>query len=142
VRQEVEGIIGQGQHAPPEGQKIPFTPRAKKALELSLREAIQLGHNYIGTEHALLGVIREGDGVGAQVLAKLGADLGRVRQQVIHILHGYQGKQPATASDQPRRPREPGADDLAEQCRQLRTEVTRLRALLRQHGIEPGDKTA
>ncbi|MFC6087620.1 Clp protease N-terminal domain-containing protein, partial [Sphaerisporangium aureirubrum] len=76
---------------------IPFTPRAKKVLELSLREALQLGHNYIGTEHILLGLIREGEGVAAQVLVKLGADLNRVRQQVIQLLHGYQGKEPAAA---------------------------------------------
>lgn len=73
---------------------IPFTPRAKKVLELSLREALQLGHNYIGTEHILLGLIREGEGVAAQVLVKLGADLNRVRQQVIQLLSGYQGKEP------------------------------------------------
>ena len=76
---------------------IPFTPRAKKVLELSLREALQLGHNYIGTEHILLGLIREGEGVAAQVLVKLGADLNRVRQQVIQLLSGYQGKEPAAA---------------------------------------------
>src|SRR5579872_6895990 len=93
VRQQVEEIIGQGQQAP--SGHIPFTPRAKKVLELSLREALQLGHNYIGTEHILLGLIREGDGVAAQVLVKLGADLNRVRQQVIQLLHGYQGKEPS-----------------------------------------------
>jgi ATP-dependent Clp protease ATP-binding subunit ClpC len=95
VRQQVEEIIGQGQQAP--SGHIPFTPRAKKVLELSLREALQLGHNYIGTEHILLGLIREGDGVAAQVLVKLGADLNRVRQQVIQLLHGYQGKEPTSA---------------------------------------------
>jgi ATP-dependent Clp protease ATP-binding subunit ClpC len=95
VRQQVEEIIGQGQQAP--SGEIPFTPRAKKVLELSLREAKQLGHNYIGTEHILLGLIREGEGVAAQVLVRLGADLNRVRQQVIQLLHGYQGKEPAAA---------------------------------------------
>jgi ATP-dependent Clp protease ATP-binding subunit ClpC len=96
VRQQVEEIIGQGQQAP--SGHIPFTPRAKKVLELSLREALQLGHNYIGTEHILLGLIREGEGVAAQVLVKLGADLNRVRQQVIQLLSGYQGgKEPAAA---------------------------------------------
>src|SRR5690242_16130510 len=95
VRQQVEEIIGQGQQAP--SGHIPFTPRAKKVLELSLREALQLGHNYIGTEHILLGLIREGEGVAAQVLVKLGADLNRVRQQVIQLLHGYQGKEPAAS---------------------------------------------
>src|SRR5437868_8432773 len=95
VRQQVEELIGQGQQAP--SGHIPFTPRAKKVLELSLREALQLGHNYIGTEHILLGLIREGEGVAAQVLVKLGADLNRVRQQVIQLLSGYQGKEPAAA---------------------------------------------
>jgi ATP-dependent Clp protease ATP-binding subunit ClpC len=99
VREQVEEIIGQGQQAP--SGHIPFTPRAKKVLELSLREALQLGHNYIGTEHILLGLIREGEGVAAQVLVKLGADLNRVRQQVIQLLSGYQGKEPATAGAGP-----------------------------------------
>ncbi len=87
VRNQVTEIIGRGQTAP--AGHIPFTPRAKKVLELSLREALQLGHNYIGTEHILLGLIREGEGVAAQVLQKLGADLNRVRQQVIQLLSGY-----------------------------------------------------
>ena len=95
VRQQVTEIIGEGQQAP--GGHIPFTPRAKKVLELSLREALQLGHNYIGTEHILLGLIREGEGVAAQVLNKLGADLNRVRQQVIQLLSGYQGKEAVAA---------------------------------------------
>jgi len=90
VREQVQEIIGEGSHAP--SGHIPFTPRAKKVLELSLREALQLGHNYIGTEHILLGLIREGEGVAAQVLGKLGADLGGVRQQVIQLLSGYEGK--------------------------------------------------
>ena len=93
VRQQVEQIIGEGQQAPPPGE-IPYTPRAKKVLELSLREAKQLGHHYIGTEHLLLGLIREGHGVAAQVLTELGADLNRVRQQVIQLLHGTQGPRP------------------------------------------------
>ena len=98
VRAQVEEIIGQGQQAP--SGHIPFTPRAKKVLELSLPEALHLGHNYIGTEHILLGLIREGEGVAAQVLVKLGADLNRVRQQVIQLLSGYQGKE-AVASNGP-----------------------------------------
>ena len=89
VRGQVEELIGQGGSSP--RGHIPFTPRAKKVLELSLREALQLGHNYIGTEHILLGLIREGEGVAAQVLVKLGADLSRVRQQVIQLLSGYAG---------------------------------------------------
>ncbi|BDQ00884.1 ATP-dependent Clp protease ATP-binding subunit [Aquiluna sp. KACHI24] len=91
VREQVQEIIGQGQQAP--SGHIPFTPRAKKVLELSLREALQLGHSYIGTEHLLLGLIREGEGVAAQVLTKLGADTNKVRQQVIQLLSGYQGKE-------------------------------------------------
>jgi ATP-dependent Clp protease ATP-binding subunit ClpA len=224
VRQQVEEIIGHGQEAP--SGHIPFTPRAKKVLELSLREALQLGHNYIGTEHILLGLIREGEGVAAQVLVRLGADLNRVRQQVIRLLHGYQGQEPAAAGgpvrdlpgrgerrlsalqsrvsafdsrlsaieqrvgtgadtsdlderidrlrgerdaavsaedyeraaslrDQERqlvaektaRQQEweaghPALPSVAETCSQLGEELERLRALLRQHGIEPEDKTA
>jgi ATP-dependent Clp protease ATP-binding subunit ClpC len=99
VRSQVVEIIGQGAQAP--SGHIPFTPRAKKVLELSLREALQLGHNYIGTEHILLGLIREGEGVAAQVLQKLGAELHKVRQTVIQLLSGAQGEEqaePATAS--------------------------------------------
>jgi Clp amino terminal domain, pathogenicity island component len=87
VRSQVTEIVGQGKAAPT--GHIPFTTRAKKVLELSLREALELGHNYIGTEHVLLGLIREGEGVAAQVLVKLGADLPRVRQQVVQLLSGY-----------------------------------------------------
>jgi ATP-dependent Clp protease ATP-binding subunit ClpC len=219
VRQQVEEIIGQGQQAP--SGHIPFTPRAKKVLELSLREALQLAHNYIGTEHILLGLIREGDGVAAQVLVKLGADLNRVRQQVIQLLHGHRAEEPVptqpvaqelrllpsvkilldaieqrlTAMEQrvgtgpdtseldeqietvragkaaavdaqdfeqavSLRSREkellasktaqqkqwaaghPSLPDLAERCQQLTDEIERLRALLRQHGIDPQDKPA
>jgi hypothetical protein len=102
ARQQVEEAVGRGQQAAPE--RIPLTPRAKKVLELSLREALQLGHHYIGTEHILLGLIREGDGVAARVLAGLGADLNRVRQQVIQLLHGSQGGQPATGRGARERP--------------------------------------
>jgi Clp amino terminal domain, pathogenicity island component len=89
VRSEVVEIVGHGAEAPT--GHIPFTPRAKKVLELSLREAMSLGHNYIGTEHILLGLIREGEGVAAQVLVKEGGSLDRVRQQVIQLLAGYAG---------------------------------------------------
>src|SRR5215217_8133683 len=92
VRAEVEEIIGQGTDAP--SGHIPFTPRAKKVLELSLREALELGHNYIGTEHILLGLLREGQGVGAQVLVKLGAGRDQVRQVVVQLLSGYAGGMP------------------------------------------------
>ena len=219
VRQQVEEIIGRGQQAP--SGHIPFTPRAKKVLELSLRGALQLGHDYVGTEHILLGLIREGDGVAAQVLVRLGADLNRVRQQVIQLLHGYQGKEPSPSRDrrgrvhaadgraarpdavevrlaaieqrvgiwpdtsdldeqiaQVRREKESAVDAqdyehaaalrnrekellaskaarqeqwtdehpalpvLAERVQELADEIERLRALLRQHGIDPQDKPA
>jgi hypothetical protein len=223
VREQVEEIIGQGQQVPSE--VIPFTPRAKKVLELSLRESLQLRHNYIGTEHILLGLIREGDGVAAQVLVKLGADLNRVRQQVIQLISGPQpqpgplppregapatevqdrlgaiearlnaievllaaveqrvGIRPDTTDldeqiDRVRGERQAAADvqeyeqaaslrdrekellatkaarqqewaaghpalpDLAERCQQLTDEIERLRALLRQQGIDPQDKPA
>jgi len=90
LRQEVEALIGRGQQPMPGGH-IPFTPRAKKSLELALREMVQLGHNYIGTEHILLGLLREGDGVAAQVLRRRGIELNTVRQEVIRLLHGHQG---------------------------------------------------
>ncbi len=96
VRQQVEEIIGRGQQQPPSGH-IPFTPRAKKVLELSLREALQLGHTYIGTEHILLGLIREGEGVAAQVLVSVGVDLNRARQQVIQLIAGRAEPQDAAA---------------------------------------------
>ena len=95
VRQQVEQVIGRGQHQ--SSGHIPFTPRAKKVLELSLRESLQLGHTYIGTEHILLGLIREGDGVAAQVLVGLGVDLNRAREQVIGLLAGRRQEEPSTA---------------------------------------------
>jgi len=214
VRQQVEKIIGRGQQAP--SGHIPFTPRAKKVLELSLREAKALGHNYIGTEHILLGLIREGSGVAAQVLVKLGADLNRARQQVIQLLHDYQGEDvagegPPLPDDAPtrvdlldrrlaaierwvglradpedldqeiarvRREKEAAIDrqdfeasaalrdqekqlltaragqeqgwaeaaagrmPLAQELGQVKAELERLRAVLREHGIEPGDDAA
>jgi len=97
VRDQVEELIGHGTYMPT--GHIPFTPRAKKVLELSLREALQLGHNYIGTEHILLGLIREGEGVAAQVLLNLGADLEKVRSAVLQLLSGYYGKQNEPAEE-------------------------------------------
>jgi ATP-dependent Clp protease ATP-binding subunit ClpC len=97
VRDQVEELIGHGTYMPT--GHIPFTPRAKKVLELSLREALQLGHNYIGTQHILLGLIREGEGVAAQVLLNLGADLEKVRSAVLQLLSGYYGKQNEPAED-------------------------------------------
>ena len=216
VRQQVEEIIGRGQH-PPSGH-IPFTPRAKKVLELSRHESSALGHNHIGTEHILLGLLREGDGVAAQVLVRLAADLNRVRQRVIQLtgdrrpepgrrppgkdavvtdvqarLDAIEGRlvsleqrvgtgpdtadldrriaafrrerqdaadveeyeQAASLRDRERELRaskaerqeqwaagHPDLPALAEQCRELSGEIERLRALLRQHGIDPQDKPA
>jgi ATP-dependent Clp protease ATP-binding subunit ClpC len=97
VRRDVGEIVGRGSEAP--RGHIPFTPRAKKVLELSLREALQLGHNYIGTEHILLGLIREGEGVAAQVLQKLGADLDRVRQTVVQLLSRYAAETEAAGGE-------------------------------------------
>jgi hypothetical protein len=219
VRQQVEQIIGQGQQAP--SGHIPFTPRAKKVLELSLRESQQLGHNYIGTEHILLGVIHPSDGVARQVLVKLGADPNRVRQQVIRLLQEHSAEESVSARSAAQelrllpavksrleaaeqrltaieqrvgtgpdtgdldqqieivrtekeaavdahdyaqaaslRNREkellaskaarqeqwvaghPALPDLAERCQQLADEIERLRAVLRQHGIDPQEKPA
>jgi ATP-dependent Clp protease ATP-binding subunit ClpC len=113
VRQQVQEVIGEGKSAPM--GHIPFTPRAKKVLELSLREALQLKHNYIGTEHVLLGLVAEGEGVAAQVLVKMGATLPAVRSEVLKMLQGYQGVEqgvevgpespPEGGSDGPRCPR-------------------------------------
>jgi ATP-dependent Clp protease ATP-binding subunit ClpA len=103
VRQQVEEIIGQGQRAP--SGTLPMTPRAKKVLELSLREALQLGNNSIDTEHILLGLIREGEGVAAQVLVRLGAELDRARRRVVQLHRAAQGEDaPVGRSMLPRRP--------------------------------------
>ena len=98
VRQQVEEVIGRGQQAP--SGHIPFTPRAKRVLELSLRESLQLGQGYIGPEHILLGLIRESGGVAAQVMVKLGADLNRVRPRVVELMHGHQGQDVKIAGSQ------------------------------------------
>ena len=99
VQRRVEQTVGPSATAPTGSP--PFTPRAKKVMELSLREALQIGHNYIGTEHLLLGLVREGEGVGAQVLSGLGADPARVRQQVIQLLSGYVGRETVSTSAEP-----------------------------------------
>ena len=93
MRDRVKELCGEGDQEKLEGH-IPFTPRAKLVLELSLREALELGHTYIGTEHILLGLVREGEGVAAQVLVALGADLNRVRHRVIGLLTGTLGALP------------------------------------------------
>ncbi len=115
ARAKVEETVGIAAGAP--SGSPPFTPRAKKVLELSLREALQLGHSYIGTEHLLLGVVREGEGVAAQVLVSLGADLGRVRQQVIQLMSGYQRGDALGAPTGTSRWKMAGRGNLAVGCR-------------------------
>jgi hypothetical protein len=141
VRAEVTEIIGQGAQAPT--GNIPFTPRVKKALELSLREALELGHNYIGTEHILLGLLREGQGVGAQVLVKLGADRDRVRQVVVQLLTGYAGgvapEQAAAATRPPVAPVAPGPGFYAER---EPPELVRVVPLAREIAAESGLRLA
>jgi len=160
VRDRVREICGGGDEQQPEGH-IPFTPRAKLVLELSLREALQLGHDYIGTEHILLGIVREGQGVAAQVLVELGADMNRVRHRVIGLLHhteslGASASLQATAERldpaglSVHRRVVPGRrerlltsgfrlrlNELESRLTGLEAEIARLRQMLRQHGIEP-----
>jgi ATP-dependent Clp protease ATP-binding subunit ClpC len=128
VRQQVEEMIGRGQHTP--SGHIPFTPRAKKVLELSLREALQLGHTYIGTEHILLGLIREGDGVAAQVLVRLGADLDRTRQHVIRLLAARIGSGAMRVGA--------GADIMADRLASIATRLTAIERRLKELQISPG----
>ena len=90
VRAQVARIIGQGEEAA--AGQIPFTPRAKRVLELALREAVDMNHNYIGTEHVLLGLVREGEGVAVQILADLGADAEALRSEVIRTLSGAEAR--------------------------------------------------
>jgi ATP-dependent Clp protease ATP-binding subunit ClpC len=120
ARARVEVAVPAGE-SPPRGH-IPFTPRAKKVLELALREALQLGHKYIGTEHILLGLVREGEGVAAQVLAELGGgSLDRVRDTVVTILSGYEGK----PADEPA----PGSGPRCPGCRAEVEKVVRWRVV-------------
>jgi Clp amino terminal domain, pathogenicity island component/UvrB/uvrC motif len=136
VRRQVEAIIGEGQEI--ESGHIPFTPRAKRVLELSLREANQMGHNYIGTEHLLLGLVREGDGVAAQVLVSLGADLNRVRQQVIQLLHADAASEPGVPSGGGRgHGRRAGSREIDAVLARLDSADRRLAAIERWVGIEP-----
>jgi Clp amino terminal domain, pathogenicity island component/UvrB/uvrC motif len=136
VREQVEETIGRGQQEAPSGH-IPFTPRAKKVLELSLREALQLGHNYIGTEHILLGLIREGDGVAAQVLVALGGDLNRVREEVIQLLERYQGKEMKVAERGQRGPATRERRQLPELISRVTSFEARLSAVEQRAGRGP-----
>ena len=153
VRRNVEEMIGRGEAAP--SGHIPFTPRAKKVLELSLRESQQLGQDYIGTEHILLGLIREGEGVAAQVLVKLGADLNRVRQQVLEMVGGRAAREPEAggpleaagglAGDEPGMRIVGSPAQMDEILRRLRSMDTRLAAVERHLGLgtrEPGPAIA
>jgi ATP-dependent Clp protease ATP-binding subunit ClpC len=139
VRQQVGEIVGQGKRGEGTQGHIPFTARAKKVLELSLREALQLGDNHIGTEHILLGLLRLGDGTAAQVLVRLGADLNRVRAEVIALKAAIPPAEVWVAAEHPD---PPSLAELAEKVRQLSEEVEQLRGLLRRHGLEPGAGTA
>ncbi len=136
VRQQVEEIIGRGPGPEALSGHIPFTPRAKKVLELSLREALQLGHSYIGTEHILLGLMREGDGVGAQVLRGLGVDMNRARQQIIHLTHDRQeGELPFSESLAVASPGE--ADDLRDRLASFTARLTAIERRLREPPTAP-----
>ncbi|MFN8048279.1 MAG: ATP-dependent Clp protease ATP-binding subunit [Ancrocorticia sp.] len=128
VREQVIDIIGEGQE-PPSGH-IPFTPRAKKVIEYAMREGLQLGHSYIGTEHLLLGLTREPDGVAAQVLIKLGADLPRVRNQVNQLISGFQGKEPVGVGGGAREGQKAGSTVLDQFGRNLTQSA-------REHKLDP-----
>ena len=135
LRREVEALVGRGQQ--PASGHIPFTPRAKKVLELALRESVQLGHDFIGTEHLLLGLVREGEGPAAQVLAQRGIELDAIRQQVIRLLHGHQGGRGGRRGRRAARAR-PGGEDatLEEISHQLHVLGVRLAAIEEKLGIE------
>jgi hypothetical protein len=126
VRREIEAAIGRG--AEPVDETPPFTPRAKKVLALAEREARRLSHGYIGTEHLLLALVREGEGLAAQILVKLGVDFAGLVEEIMRIMRG--GHPPVDVLRD-------GLGNLFDEYERLRDEVVRLRALLRQHGIEP-----
>ena len=128
VRAQVIEIIGEGQE-PPSGH-IPFTPRAKKVIEYAMREGLQLGHSYIGTEHLLLGLTREPDGVAAQVLTKLGSDMPRVRNQVNQLISGFQGKEPVGVGGGAREGQKAGSTVLDQYGRNLTQNA-------REHKLDP-----
>jgi ATP-dependent Clp protease ATP-binding subunit ClpC len=133
VRERVEQLVGRGGHE--EAGKIPFTPRAKKVLELSLRESLQLGHDYVGTEHILLGLVREGDGVAAQVLVPMGADMAATRQEVIRVLGLLQPEDTRMARAL-RTARRPQPDEVLARLASIEVKLDAIAAKL---GIVPGD---
>jgi hypothetical protein len=138
VREQVTEIIGRGKRSP--SGHIPFTPRAKKVLELSLREALQLNHNYIGTEHILLGLVGEGEGVAAQVLVKLGGSLSRVRDKVIELAPPGTSEGPELSIPLRREARLRGPFD--EVMRRLEAMDERLAAIERHLGLGGGTGAA
>ncbi len=140
ARSRVEEAIGVG-GGPSEAGHVPFTPRAKKVLEMALREALILGHNYIGTEHILLGLVREGEGVAAQVLVQMGAELAVVRRTVITIVGGIAEEKIAEGTAAPAPPEEV-IRSLREENAYLRVEVDRLREALRRMGEPPDPPVA
>jgi ATP-dependent Clp protease ATP-binding subunit ClpC len=143
ARIKVEEIIGVGDSEP--CVHIPFTPRAKKVLEMSLREALQLGHNYIGGEHLLLGLLREADGVASQVLVQLGVSLDATRSRVLAELAGSESAEwtpgGREAAESPPDAKQMLIESLSNEIRILRFEIDRLRKLLRRVGEDPGTAT-
>jgi len=137
ARLDVETIIGRGQHEP--SGHIPFTPRAKKVLELSLREAVRLGHEYIDTGHILLGLIREGDGVAVQVMVDLGADPNKISQRMLIELGSEIRESPVHVRARLGMRQRKEVQDYLDTIAGLQLEIARLRAILDQHGIDPGE---
>ncbi|HYF47155.1 MAG TPA: Clp protease N-terminal domain-containing protein [Acidimicrobiales bacterium] len=136
ARAGVEELVGRGS-AVPSGH-IPFTPRAKKVLELSLREALQLGHNYIGTEHLLLGLLREGEGAGARVLESFGLDLAVTRDAVVDVLSGVTPAPSRTpSSPEVLRTARAGARERRGSVVQAILEDHVFARALQEHGVDP-----
>ena len=138
ARADVERIAGRGEGTPP--GHIPFSRRAKKVLELSLREALKLKHNYIGTEHIVLGLVREGEGLAARILVESGADLPAIRREVMRLLSS--GAVDRAGAEPPRERLVADIEALYDEITRLAKEVERLTELLRRHGIEPDEGTS
>jgi ATP-dependent Clp protease ATP-binding subunit ClpC len=138
VRADVVRIVGMGKGTPP--GHIPFTPRSKKVLELSLREALKLHHNYIGTEHIVLGLVREGEGVAAKIMVESGAGLPQVRQEVVRLLAAGVGDR--AGAEPPKDRVLADIEALYDEIARLGREVDRLTELLRVHGLEPDEGTS